>query len=274
MVDISERDFYRLTDYVRKNYGLELSQKKTLIEYRLSAMLEEKKIENFSEYFEHVIKEPSKIEITEIINRLTTNHSFFMREADHYSFLQNTVLKQFEESLPERDLRVWSAGCATGEEPYTLAMLLKTYFKDSALLWDTKILATDISVKALNHAERGRYESNEIKLLPPLWQMNYFLPTEDKKYEISKQLKNEIIFRIFNLIDPVFPFKKKFHIIFCRNVMIYFDAQTRADLIEKFYQITEPGGYLFIGHSETIDRSKSEYRFLQPSVYQKGGSNE
>ena len=270
MVDICDKDFYRLTNYIRLNYGIDLSHKKTLIEYRLAVMLMEKKIEDFSAYFDDAIKEPSKREITEIVNHITTNHSFFMREAEHFTYLQDYLLSHFEKELPEHDLRVWSAGCATGEEPYTLAMVIAAYFKEKQQLWDTKILATDISVNALSVAEHGVYLEEAIKELPSLWQMNYFKKIENDKYVVADKIKNEIIFRIFNLMDPVFPFKKKFHIIFCRNVMIYFDAQTRVELINKFYNITEPGGFLFIGHSETIDRSKSDYIYVKPSIYRKG----
>lgn len=269
MLQISDSEFQGFVEYIRKQYGLDLSHKRFLIEYRLATMLMEKNVTNFSEYFAHAALEPGRKEITEIVNRLTTNHTFFMREENHFRYLQETVLCQLEKTLTEKDLRVWSAGCATGEEPYTIAMLLDTYFRDTRILWDTKVLATDISVKALDIAERAIYEAEEIQKLPAMWQMNYFTPVQNGKFMVSDSIRKEVIFRVFNLMDHTFPFKKKFHIIFCRNVMIYFDAETRAALIDKFYAHTEPGGYLFIGHSETVDRSRSAYRYVSPSVFRK-----
>ncbi len=233
-------------------------------------MLSAKGYHSFSEYFFEAFSDPTKTEITELVNKLTTNHTFFMRESKHFDFLMSKVLPFFENNIKDYDLRVWSAGCSTGEEPYTLAMIIADYFGNKKSAWDTKILATDISVRALEHAAKGIYTADELKGLSPVWKLRYFQSISDGKFEVSEDIKNEVIFRSFNLMDGIFPFKKKFHIIFCRNVMIYFDYETRKTLINKLYNIMEPGGYLFIGHSEIINRDDSKFRYIIPSVYQKG----
>ncbi|MBC7765614.1 MAG: chemotaxis protein CheR, partial [Hyphomonadaceae bacterium] len=128
----------------------------------------------------------------------------------------------------------------------------------------------DISTKVLEHAKHGVYSQDQVEALDPLWKSNYFNKIDKENFEVNKDIKAEVIFRSFNLMEENFPFKKKFHVIFCRNVMIYFDHETKIELIRKFYEHTETGGYLFIGHSESINRSDSKYQYVLPAVYRKG----
>lgn len=269
MIEITEHDFRQLSSYVKNNYGINLSQKKNLIEGRLSNLLLDKGFTNFSEYLAYVFADGTKVEITQLVNKLTTNYTYFMREVDHFAFFKNEVLPYLQATNKEKDLRIWSAGCSTGEEPYTLAMIMADYFGKSKMLWNTKILATDISVKVLGAAEKGIYPQEELQAIPPSWITNYFKKIDKENYQISDQIKQEIIFRIFNLMDGTFPFKHKFHAIFCRNVMIYFDHHTKMALVKKFYDMTESGGYLFIGHSESIGRDETAYQYVMPAVYRK-----
>ncbi len=270
MINLKDSEFKELTEYIKKNYGINLSAKKHLIEGRLSNMLTEKGFTNFSEYIEYIFSDTSGVEITLLVNKLTTNHTFFMRESSHFDYFRDKILPSLENTVSNRDLRIWSAGCSSGEEPYTLAMILSDYFGPSKARWNTKILATDISVKVLEAAARGIYTEEAISNIPKYWKLKYFNKVDDENYQVSDEIKNEIIFRIFNLMDNEFPFKKKFHVIFCRNVMIYFDAKTKMELINKFYDITEPGGYLFIGHSESINKEETRYKYVMPAVYRKG----
>ena len=136
-------------------------------------------------------------------------------------------------------------------------------------VWDTRILATDISSRVLDIAQKGVYSNTRIKPLPFNWKTKYFKKIDSENYVIIDKIRDEVIYRKFNLMDTVFPFRKKFHVIFCRNVMIYFDSETRNNLVKKFYDITADGGYLFIGHSEYIDRTKTKYKYVAPSVYRK-----
>jgi chemotaxis protein methyltransferase CheR len=270
MMSINDNDFVKLTSFIQDNYGINLATKKILIEGRLGNMVIEKGFKNFSDYLTHVFSNDSKEEITNLINKLTTNHTFFMRENSHFEYFKDKVLPFLVSSLKQKDLRIWSAGCSSGEEPYTLAMILADYLGEENPKWDSKILATDISVKVLEIAEKAIYGSESIDKLPNSWKMSYLKKVDKENYQFEDRIKNEVIFRIFNLMDEEFPFKKKFHAIFCRNVMIYFDAKTKIQLINKFYELTEPGGYLFIGHSESINRGETHYRYIMPAVYRKG----
>lgn len=150
-----------------------------------------------------------------------------------------------------------------------LAMLLKDYFGLEHEMWDTKVLATDISTEVLGQAQKGIYEKEQIEALPDSWKRRFLKSINGgAQYEINKEIKDEVLFRQFNLMDP-FPFKRKMHIVFLRNVMIYFDKETKQELIGKVYDAMEPGGYLFIGRTETIDRSEVPFRLIQPSIFRK-----
>ncbi|MBU3127597.1 protein-glutamate O-methyltransferase CheR [Clostridium tagluense] len=270
MINLKDSEFRELTTYMKTNYGINLTEKKLLIEGRLSNMITEKGFSSFSDYLKFVFKDCSGNEISTLINKLTTNHTFFMREADHFEYFRDEVLPYLEASSKNKDLRIWSAGCSSGEEPYTLAMIIADYFGDQKFMWNTRILATDISEKVLEIAEKGIYSQEAVNTIPKYWGLRYFNKITDKNYEICEEIRNEIIYRNFNLMTDIFPFKKKFHIIFCRNVMIYFDPKTKTELINKFYEMTEPGGYLFIGHSESVNKNETKYKYIMPAVYRKG----
>ena len=152
-----------------------------------------------------------------------------------------------------------------------LAMLLMDFFGLEHGKWDTKVLATDISTQVLEHAVRGIYEESQIEALPEHWKRRYLRPLQDgAQYEVCEEIKNEVLFRQFNLMD-IFPFKRKMHIVFLRNVMIYFDKETKRQLIQKVYDSMEPGGYLFIGQTETIDKEQVPFELVMPSVFRKAG---
>jgi chemotaxis protein methyltransferase CheR len=271
MISISDADFVKLTQFIKDNYGINLTQKRTLIEGRLSNIILEKGFVSFSNYLDYVFGDKTGEEIIVLINKLTTNHTYFMREANHFEYLRDTVLPYLESTVKDRDLRIWSAGCSTGEEPYTLEIIMQEYFSKSPCKWDTQILATDISNRALEVARHGIYAEEGMKDIPSMWKLNYFekLSGNDGHLKVKDSIKNSVIFRPFNLMTPDFPFRKKFHVIFCRNVMIYFDQPTKNALVERYYDSTEPGGYLFIGHSESISRESTRYKYIMPAVYRK-----
>jgi len=189
---------------------------------------------------------------------------------EHFEFLRQEVLPELKRKEEHsRDLCVWCGAASTGQEPYMLAMMLKDFFGLEHGLWDTKVLATDISTEVLQHAAAGIYDKEQIEPLPDVWKRRFLKEVDGgERYEISKEIKDEVLFRQFNLMDS-FPFKRKMHIVFLRNVMIYFDKPTKQELIRKVYDVMEPGGYLFIGRTETIDRSDVPFRLIQPSIFQK-----
>lgn len=270
MLAMSDKEFKQLADYIKANYGIFLKEeKKTLIIGRLGNVLAEKHFTNFNDYFNYMIADKTEDAIGTLIDKITTNHTFFMREVDHFNFFRDKVLPFLVGTSKNKDLRIWSAGCSSGEEPYTLAMMIDEFLGADRKWWDAKILATDISSKVLDMALKGAYNNEGLATIPPSWKLNYFEKLTSDKSVLTNKVKDEVIFRRFNLMDPIFPFKKKFHVIFCRNVMIYFDKETKARLVRKFYELTEPGGYLFIGHSESLDRNETEYKYIMPAVYRK-----
>lgn len=270
MLTITDKEFRQLADYIKLNYGIHLKEEKqSLITGRLHNVLIQKNFNNFTDYYRYVVSDKTGDAVINLIDKITTNHTFFMREADHFYFFRDVVLPFLAENVKSKDLRIWSAGCSSGEEPYTLAMIIDEYFGKGKMLWNSKILATDISSKVLGEASKGEYVNEDIAALPSSWKLNYFKKLDNEKSAIVDRIRNEIIFRRFNLIDQVFPFKKKFHVIFCRNVMIYFDTKTKLELINKFYDLTEYGGYLFVGHSESFNRGETRFRYVMPAVYRK-----
>lgn len=268
MIKITDNEFKQLANYIKSNYGINLKdEKQTLVTGRLQNELIQNGFINFTDYFQHLSSDKTGMAVVTLINKITTNHTFFMREAEHFKYFKERVLPEFSEKLKDKDLRVWSAGCSSGEEPYTLAMIIDDYFGKEKVFWDTKILATDISSKVLDVGIQGRYSNDGLMSLPPSWRLNYFQKQDNEKSVVVNKIKSEVIFRKFNLMDQ-FPFKRKFHVIFCRNVMIYFDTDTKQKLIEKYYNSLEYGGYLFIGHSESLGRD-TKFKYIMPAVYRK-----
>ena len=266
---LTDQEFQQLAGYLKAHFGIHLNiHKKALVIGRLGGVLRRLNMGSFSEFMDYLVSDESGEAAGLLANHMTTNHTFFMREADHFHFFRDRILPEVMPRLEERDLRVWSAGCSSGEEPYTLAMLIDEHLNGARLGWDTKLLATDISEKVLNRAVQGIYSAEAIEALPKRWKVSYFQPLADGCYQVKERIRNEVLFRRFNLMDP-FPFRKKFHVIFCRNVMIYFDAVTRRTLVRKFYDALEPGGYLFIGHSETIQRGDGLFHYVRPAIYRK-----
>lgn len=270
MLNITNKEFNQLATYIKDNYGINLKEeKRTLVTGRLYNVLVQNNFDNFTDYYDYIISDKTGNAVTTLINRITTNHTYFMRETSHFHYFKDTVLPYLKKTAKDKDLRIWSAGCSTGEEPYTLAMIIDEFFGKEKLLWDTKVLATDISSKVLKEAEKGIYNKEKIATIPPQWKLSYFKSYDDDNSVIVDKIRSEVIFRRFNLMDKKLPFKRKFHVVFCRNVMIYFDIHTKQDLVNKLYNQIEPGGYLFIGHSESLNREETKFKYILPALYRK-----
>ncbi len=266
---ITEQEFNRIQVYVKKRYGIDLSGKQILVSGRLENYILRNGFGGYDEYMEKVEKSPAGEEARNLINVLTTNHTYFMREFEHFEFMKKTILPKLKVSeASKKDLRIWSAASSTGEEAYTIAMVLKDFFGIDHHQWDTKVLATDISTKVLMHAQRGKYLEEQIEPLPEQWRKKYFKKLNALEYQVKPELKNEVIFRQFNLMNT-FPFRKPFHVVFLRNVMIYFDDKTKLNLLNKIYDHLAPGGYLFVGTTESVSRNGTKFKYVEPSIYQK-----
>ena len=265
-MSISDADFNRLVNFVQTNYGINLNQKKQLITGRLSTTIRQRGYNNFTEFVDHLLKTKEQGEITMLLDKLTTNYTFFMREQDHLDYFYNNIIPELVRRH-ERDktLAIWSAGCSSGEEPYNVTMLLLDYLGSRAKEWDTRLLATDISTQALTAARRGIYELPDT--IPTEWKRKYFVAEKSGAHEVAPVVKNNVIFQTFNLMEPI-RFRRKFDAIFCRNVMIYFDQPTKDALVQRFYDATVPGGYLLISYSENLSQN-TPYRRLAPATFQK-----
>ena len=263
---ISDADFVRLTRFVQSNYGINLTQKRQLITSRLSTSLKARGYQSFSAFVDHLLKTKDQEDLTLLLDKLTTNYTYFMREKDHLDYFRQKIIPDIvNRHRKDRSLSIWSAGCSTGEEPYNISMYLFDYLGADAARWDTRILATDISSRALTAAKRGLYELPDT--LPAEWKKKYFTPKEDGLYAVAPKLRDNVIFQPFNLMDPI-RFRRKFDVIFCRNVMIYFDQPTKDALVRRLYDATAPNGYLLISYSENLSQN-SPYRRLAPATFQK-----
>ncbi len=270
MLTITQKEFNQLASFIHENYGIRLKEeKKTLLIGRLQNVLQQAGFKNFTEYFQYLITDKTGEAVITLVDKVTTNHTYFMREADHFFYFRDKVLPQIINTVKNKDLRIWSAACSSGEESYTLAMILDEFFGKEKATWDTKVLATDISDKVLKTARASIYGNDRIEQLPERWRKIYFKSYDSQNSILTDAIRNEVIYRKLNLMEPVFPFKKKFHTIFCRNVMIYFDSQTKDELVNKLYNLLENGGYLFIGHSESLNRETTKFKYVMPSVYRK-----
>lgn len=270
---ITDDEFLKLKKLVYKNFGINLTDaKRALVIGRLQSILKKYGFDDFESYYQYVASDVNGAAISELINKISTNFTYFYREEEHFKFFSREVLPDLVEWLnkkKDRDIRLWCAGCASGEEPYTIVMMMMEYFGNGYHLWDSGILATDISENALEMAKKGVYQIEAISKLPVEYKNKYMEKIGNEECSVSEKVKKEVTFRRFNLMNKKFPFKKRFHAIFCRNVMIYFDQETKDRLIAKFYDLLEPGGYLFIGHSETVDRANNFFKYVSPAVYRK-----
>lgn len=270
MIHFSEAEYRQFSDYVKANCGINLTdEKRAIVAGRLNSLLLSLHFKSLPEYMSYVAADKTGQAMATMMDKLTTNYTFFMREAEHFDFFRSKVLTNLIRTAKHKDLRVWSAACSSGEEPYTLAILMDDFFGMEKPNWDTRILATDISDKVLTIAKKGVYGKEKITSLPAPWQQRYFKPIDTENVVLNDKIRSEVIFRKLNLIDTAFPFKQKFHAIFCRNVMIYFDGKSKEELVDKLYNLTETGGYLFVGHSESLNRHATRYRYKMPAVYQK-----
>lgn len=266
---ITENEFRRLVSFVHEHYGIDLSKKRTLIEGRLGNVLAARGFADYSSYLDMVFADRTGTEAVNLMNRLTTNHTYFLREPEHYDFMRETLLPELVKTKKNKIIYLWSAGCSSGEEAYTNEIELLEFFGAQASEWDTKILATDISMKVLAKAQQGIYHAESMKNLSESVRLRYFTPMGNDCFRVNEDVRKQVVYKVFNLMDPI-PYKKNpFDLIFCRNVMIYFDAETKNNLVRRFYDVLAPGGYLFIGHAESIPRGETDFDYIKPAIYRK-----
>ncbi|PCJ19089.1 MAG: chemotaxis protein CheR [Candidatus Cloacimonadota bacterium] len=270
---ITDQEFLKFRKLVYEEFGINLTEKKKLLVVnRLQKVLRDKNLGSFTQYYDYIKRDNTNKSLSELINKISTNHTFFYRENTHFEVLRKDLLPKITLDLSNKlskDLRIWCAGCSSGEESSTLMMIIKDVLGVDYNLWKAGLLATDICEEVLEFAKNGHYETKRIKELPVDLRNKYTEITTKVMSKIKNDVLSEITYRKFNLMHD-FPFKKKFHVIFCRNVMIYFDQKTRKNLVNKFLDYLMDDGLLFIGHSESLS-DVDDLIAISPSMYKKRG---
>lgn len=272
---MSTSDFNRLSSFIYNEYGIKLAPvKKTMLESRLQKRLALLGINTFKEYCDLLFStQGQQQEVIQMIDLVTTNKTDFFREPAHFEFLTTHVLPEFLSNNSGRQLKLWSAGCSSGEEPYTLAMVLNEYAEKGQMLGYT-ITATDLSTQVLNKAIAAVYSEERVAGIPLALKRKYFLRSKDplkKTVRIVPQLRSRVNFERLNFMDDTLAIAADFDIVFCRNVIIYFDKITQEKVINKLCEKLKPGGYFFLGHSESITNMRVPLEQLRPTVFKKVG---
>ena len=270
-------DFDRLRVLIRAECGISLSrEKKTMLEIRLRRRLRDLNFSTYADYCKYVFAPVTGArELVHLIDSVTTNKTDFFREPEHFDYLVSKVLPDLEtrhrRTHNNRNSLIWSAGCSTGEEPYTLAMLLSEYAQDHPGFC-FRLLATDISTTVLAKARVGIFKSDAIRPVPQHLQQKYLMRSRDRTSEVVRvvpELRAKIEFRHLNFMDDQHGLVEPPEIIFCRNVIIYFDRPTQIRLLQKLTRQLTPGGYFFAGHSESLQNMDLPLVSVGPSVYRK-----
>ena len=269
--DLTDDLFNKFREYVYKHARISLGEnKRELIRARFGKTIRQRKMSGFHEYYDWITSDKTGEASREVMNAISTNLTSFFRENKHFEFLVQTVIPELAERAAKR-LRGWSAGCSTGQEVYTIAMVLREHLAGIEQ-WDVKLLATDLDTDVVQAGARGFYLLEHAQGIPPTLQKKYFDSVVGERGKPGLQagdaLRSMVTFRHLNLFSP-WPFKHLFDFIFCRNVMIYFDRPTQEQLIERYHQVLAPGGYLFIGHSESLSGIKHSFEYVLPTIYRK-----
>jgi len=272
-VELSDSQFSEISDLVRKISGINLHDgKKELIKARLTKRMRKLDIGGFDEYLERVWGDSSGGELMAMLDALSTNLTSFFREPVHFEHLKEQVIPSLliDNRMRHRKLRIWSAGCSSGEEPYSIAITLRESIPNLQL-WDARVLATDISTMMLERGREGIYTDVRIKTISPQARSKYFTCVQtkpDRLYELKQEVRDLVHFARLNLMKP-WPMRGPFDVIFCRNVMIYFDKPTQGGLVRRFWDLLAPGGTFFIGHSESLAGVQHEFKYVLPTIYKK-----
>jgi chemotaxis protein methyltransferase CheR len=259
-------DFEQIRQLAHRTFGLDLKPgKEELVSARLRRLVRSGGFPSFQEYYRHVLRDASGQALEAMIDALATNHTGFLREPAHFDFLREKVLPEF--SGP-RSFEIWCAACSTGEEVWTLAFLIS----DALPSQNLRITATDISTKALRFAQEAVYSAERCQGLPPAWKSRYMVFSSGAReaFRVTPRICERASFRRINLIETI-PWNTRFPVIFCRNVMIYFDRPTQEHVVRQLAERLEPGGYLFVGHAESLTRISHSLDYVQPAVYRKPG---
>ncbi|MEI0518217.1 protein-glutamate O-methyltransferase [Brachyspira murdochii] len=275
MPALSDSEFNELVKIIYDKTRIQMTNhKRALVTSRLSKRLRALHMDSFREYIDFV-KNAKDEELTNFVNAVTTNKTDFFRENKHFEYMKTNFLPEWEKNFKEgkvKNLRIWSAACSTGEEPYTIQMTLHEYFGANYDKYDIKVLASDIDTNVLAHGRAGIYKEESVESIQPNILRKYFLRgTGDKDglYKVKDILKKNLFFRQLNFKDEDFDIHTQFDLIFCRNVIIYFDKEFQKELFNKFHRYLKEDGLVFIGHSETLFGVSDKFKYVSSNIYKK-----
>lgn len=269
--ELNDKDFKDLSEYVYDNYGINLyPNKKILVKSRLTKRLNALGMKSYREYCDFVLnKDPERKEMVEMINRISTNKTEFFRESGHFDYLTARIMPAIV--AEEKNLTFWSAGCSSGEEVYTLAMVLE-FYKAANTKFNYKIFGSDISTQVLKKASTAVYSNTLLPPIPEVFRKRYLLKSKDPENEvfrISPGIRRNVSFFRYNLLSSTLPFEKSINVLFCRNTLIYFDRQTQYKVVESLLRTIKTGGYLILGHSESLINMDFKLEQVSTSIYRK-----
>ncbi|MFT5355513.1 MAG: chemotaxis protein methyltransferase CheR [Polyangiales bacterium] len=271
-ISLSENTFTKFQEFIHSNFGIFLAEhKREMLGSRLRGIVARNDCSTFEAYFDRCLVNASGAHLEELMNAVSTNHTYFNRESFHYDELKRRLPKlaeRAEKRQRRKEIRVWCAAASFGHEPYTLSMILADHFGSSYKSWDAGILATDISDNALEKARRGVYADEEVMALPAAHRDRHLKRLPGGEWEICQARKTEVTFRRFNLMNEL-PFRKPFDVVFLRNVMIYFDSETQNELVARIARHLYPGGLLFVGLAESVSRSSPDFVPVANGVYER-----
>lgn len=270
---LEDKEYMRLSSFIMSQFGIKLPpNKKTLLQCRLQKRLKTLQHASFKEYVDYVFSTKGQSEeVSNMIDAVSTNKTDFFREPVHFDFLMNQGIKAYMDNSGKNRLSIWSAGCSSGEEPYTIAMVMKEYAADNNY-FDFNILATDIADSVLEHAINGIYQEEKTQIIPFEYKKKYLLRGkngQEHKIRICQEIRNKIEFKKYNLLTTDYSSLGKFDIIFCRNVLIYFERDVQYRILKQFSKLLNKGGYLFLGHSESITGFTLPLEHIKPTIFLK-----
>lgn len=270
---LNDADFTKLSNFIYVNYGIKLPiSKKIMLQSRLVSRLKINGIRSYADYTKYVLSgEASESEIVNMIDLVSTNKTDFYRESAHFDFMKEVILPDFIASDSNQPLKIWSSASSSGEEAYTIAIVISEFIENNRKI-DFEILGTDISSRILDKAKMGIYPMDRVDVIPLSQKKKYLLRSKDQEnpmVRIVPQLRAKTRFQRLNLMDPAYNVPKDFDIIFCRNVLIYFDRETQERVINKLCMHLKKGGYFFLGHSESISGIDVPLKPLKPTMFVK-----
>lgn len=272
MAELTFKEFEKFRELIYDSAGITLADNKMeLVQARVGRRVNHHGFKTYDEYYSYVTADKSGGELVHLLDAISINLTSFFREPSHFEFMNEVLpgMLAAKQKAGDRRIRIWSAGCSTGEEPYTIAMCLLEHTGNAG--WDAKVLATDLSTRVLAIAQQGVYGADRIATVPPALAKTHFKRGTGEwsdHFRVSDHLSAMVVFRRLNLMEK-YPFKGPFDFIFCRNVMIYFSRDIQQSLVKRYHDFLGPGGYLFIGHSESLSSLEHKFTYVRPTIYKK-----